>query len=118
MNSRFRLTGPKLKLSENDVERACLDVLRYRRLFPLRQNSGRFKTADGRWITIGVPGIPDYVIPKFFVEVKRPGGILSDVQRAKIYELDRWWDLKTIVVESVEDLIECLEERAGKITGP
>ena len=42
--ARFRLTGDKLKLSENDVERACLDLLRYRRFYPVRLNSGKFKT--------------------------------------------------------------------------
>lgn len=118
MSGRFRLTSQRIKLSENDVERACLDLLRYRRLYPLRQQSGRFKTSDGRWIRVGVPGIPDYVIPKFFVETKAPGGILSDVQRAKIYELHKHWDIETAVVESVEELIEWLEKRAGKTTGP
>lgn len=116
--SRFRLTSPKIKLSENDVERACLDLLRYRRLYPLRQQSGQFKTSDGRWIRIGVPGIPDYVIPAFFIEVKRPGGLLSEVQRVKIDELNRHWDLETAVVESVEELIAWLGKRAGDRTGP
>ena len=105
----FKLTSPrKLKVVENDVEAAGRDLLRYRRLYPLRQNAGRFKTADNRWITIGEPGIPDYVIPRFFVEFKKPGGQLSQVQRDKIYQLETFWDLETAVVESVEDLLRWL----------
>ena len=74
--SRFRLTSPpKPKLSENDVERACLDVLRYRGYRPVRVPAGKYRTPDGqRWVQIGEPGMPDYVIQQFFLEVKRPGG--------------------------------------------
>jgi len=117
----WHLTSQKIKLSENDVERACLDVLRWRHFYPLRQQSGRFIMADRavvqalqrmgvsyRWITVGEPGIPDYVIPRFFVETKRPGGELSVVQQLKITELKAGWDLDTAVVESVEELVAWL----------
>jgi hypothetical protein len=47
---KFRLQHPRL--SENDVERACLDLLRLRGYWPIRLHAGRFKTPDGeRWIT-------------------------------------------------------------------
>jgi hypothetical protein len=74
-----------LKLSENHVRTACLDVLRAHQWWPIRQHVGRFKTPDQRWVTIGEVGDPDYVVikaPSFFLETKKPGGILSDEQRA------------------------------------
>lgn len=121
MDDEFRLRPPEFKLSENDVERAVLDLLRYHHHYPVRLQSGKFIHADKavieacrrvrvavRWATIGEPGIPDYCIPKCFIEVKRPGGMLSEVQRAKIIELRDHWDLPTWVIESVDELVERL----------
>jgi hypothetical protein len=110
--AQFRLTPPVVKISENDVEQACLDLLRVRHFYPLRQHSGLFKTPDkkSRYIHIGQPGIPDYVIPRYFVEVKRSGGTLSEVQKEKIRTLKEHWDLETAVVESVDELIEWLAQ--------
>lgn len=117
----FRLTPPKIQLSENDVERACLDLLRYHGYYPLRLPAGQALHADKaildvlrragvkpRWIHLGTPGIPDYAIPLGFVEVKRPGGKLSEVQHEMIDHLSRGWSLETAVVESVEELIPWL----------
>src|SRR5215813_10342973 len=53
---RFRLTSPRVKLVENDVERACVDLLRLRGYYVVRLQSGLFRTPDGRWIRIGEPG--------------------------------------------------------------
>lgn len=120
----FRLTPPKIQLSENDVERACLDLLRYHGYYPLRLQSGLALHADKavlealrragikpRFIQLGVPGIPDYAIARAFVEVKRPGGKLSDVQQEMIAHLRAHWNLETAVVESVEELIAWLADR-------
>jgi hypothetical protein len=110
---KFRLKSPRLlQLSENDVRRACLDVLRMHRWWPIRQHVGLFKTVDKRWIRIGENGDPDYVVvkaPSFFVELKRPGGILSDDQIARIQDLKQFYGLETVVVESVEELVEWLD---------
>lgn len=113
--AHFRLTPPRLKLSENDVEKACLDVLRVRHFCPLRLQSGRFWTLDKkRIVTVGEPGIPDYVIPKFFVECKAPGQSVSEVQREKIWTLEKHWGVETAVVESVEELMEWLARKQGR----
>jgi hypothetical protein len=94
MARRFRLTPPQP--SENDVERGCLDLLWYRGYRPVRANSGLFATLDGlcdqcraraRRIRIGEPGLPDYSIPRFMMEVKRPGAKLSREQEEKRVEL-------------------------------
>ena len=82
--ARFHLTSPKVKQLEKHVIEACLDLLWLRDYRPLRQHSGKFKTVDDRWITIGEAGIPDYAVARFMVEFKRPGGGLSPEQEAKI----------------------------------
>jgi hypothetical protein len=125
MANQFRLKAQKLQLSENDVREACLDVLRAHQWWPIRQHVGRFILPDRavleacgkfgvrvRWHTAGEKGDPDYAVlkaPSFFVELKRPGGELSDEQRARIYALRQFYDLETAVVESVEELIEWLD---------
>jgi hypothetical protein len=111
-NPQFRLRPPTLKLSENDVRKACLDVLRLHQWWPIRQHVGLFRTVDGRKITIGETGDPDYVVikaPSFFLETKRPGGELRKEQRDRIDQLRQFYGLQTVVVESVEELIEWLD---------
>lgn len=110
MTNRYKLRPPVVKVSENDVEKAVCDILRLKQLYPLRQHVGLFKTRDDRYITAGERGIPDWCIPRFFVEVKRPGGHLSLEQSAKIDQLRTFWKLETAVVSSPEELIEWLRE--------
>lgn len=106
---RLRPDG-KLKLTEDDVEQQCLDLLGLYRLYPLRLQSGLFVPATReviqalrsqgvkyRLTTVGSPGIPDYVIPRFFLETKSPDGKLDPGQEKKIGELKRFFDLETIV---------------------
>jgi hypothetical protein len=111
---RFQLSGDRLKISENDVRKACLDLLRARRWWPIRQHVGLFNPVGrpSHKISIGEAGDPDYVVvraPSFFLETKRPGGELSDAQRKRIDTLRRFYDLNTIVVESVEELHDWLD---------
>ena len=111
----FRLTPPPVKLVENDIEKACLDLLWRRGYYPVRLHSGRFKTPDDRWITIGEPGLPDYVVVKndFFLETKAPGRKLSPAQVEKIFELEKVRHIDVATVDSVERLVEWLKKRAG-----
>jgi hypothetical protein len=116
MPRRFALTAPRLK--ENDVERACCDFLRLRGYWVIRQQSGLFKTADGRWIRVGEPGVPDYaalhaVYPGFMLEIKRPGGTLSPDQIQKIAELRMGYRLAIAVIDKVEDLLTWLDVHEG-----
>lgn len=116
---RFQLKGDRIQLSENDVRNACLDVLRAHGWWPIRQHVGVF-CPIGRpteVVTIGTKGDPDYLVvraPSFFMETKRPGGRLSDDQRRRIDQLQQFYGLKTVVVESVEQLIEWLENSTRK----
>lgn len=119
--ARFRLTSQKFELSENDVERQCLDLLRYKGYYPVRIAAGRYLMPDcevleacrkcgvkPRWHTVGEPGFPDYVIPGWCMEVKRPGGKLSPDQQLKIMDLERTRDIPCAAVESLDELIDWL----------
>jgi hypothetical protein len=109
--SRFRLTPPRVKLVENDVERACLDLLRLHGYYVVRLQSALLKTPDGRWIRVGEPGLPDYVCVKsdFFLEVKAPGRKLSPAQINKIFELEAC-GFRVATIDSVERLEAWLHE--------
>lgn len=114
---RFRLTAPRVKLAENDVERAAIDLLRLKGYYVVRLQSGLLKTPDGRWIRVGEPGLPDYVCVKtdFFLEVKRPGGKLNAAQVNKIFELEAC-GFRVAAIDSVEHLAAWLsdyEKKAG-----
>ena len=116
---RFTLKGDKIQLSENDVRDACLHVLRAHRWWPVRQHVGLFRPVahPKDVVTIGTKGDPDYLVvkaPSFFLETKRPGGKLSDEQVARIQQLQMFYDLETVVVESVEQLVEWLETSTRK----
>ena|SRR5215831_18282455 len=110
----FRLKAPRVPpLREHHVAQACLDYLRVRGYYPVRLNSGLFKTPDGRWVRVGEPGLPDYMAihpryPGFFLEVKRPGGVLSADQTRKIQEL-RIYRLSVAVIDNVEALVSWLK---------
>ena len=113
MSKRFQLKPPVVRTSENDVRKACLDILRLRHWWPIRQHVGLYKTPDGRWIRIGEVGDPDYVAvkpPSFFLETKRPGGELEPEQIKRISDLKTFYGMDTAVVESVEELIDWLDQ--------
>ena len=123
MSRGFRLTSPKVKLVENDVERACIDLLRARGYYVVRLQSGLFKTPDGRWIRVGEPGLPDYACLKhdFFMECKRPNAKPSPAQIEKVFQLEAAYKIKVATVDRVEHLARWLDEyekeKAGKATG-
>lgn len=111
----FRLKADRIRLSENDVEKSCLDICRYRRYRPFRLQSGLFKTADNRWITIGEKGISDYIVahevyPAFLMEVKRPGLVASDDQTKFANLLWVGYRIPTAIIACVEDLVKFLKE--------
>lgn len=119
--ARFRLTPPRIKLTENDIEKQCLDYLRARGYYPVRLQSGVFPAPDklcdacraaARWITVGEPGIPDYAILKddFFLEVKAPGKQPSPQQIRKAFELVAGYRIRVATVDSLEHLLQWLDE--------
>jgi hypothetical protein len=118
--ARFKLRPPTPpRLNENDVERQCLDALRYRHYRPERLHAGTFKSLDGnRFITGHGRGMPDYVVthalfPAFYLEVKRPGESPSPEQKLKHIELGLD-DLAVVWVDDFELLLVWLAEHQQK----
>lgn len=110
---RFKLTPPKIELSEKDVIRQCTDVLRLRGYWVQRNHVGKFQTIDGRWIKMGPPGIPDYTAiraeyPAIFIEFKRPGKTLRPTQRQRFGEIQEAYRLHAVMIDSLEGLLEYL----------
>lgn len=122
---QFKLTPPP-PLRENDIERACLDLLRYRGYYVMRLHAGTFRTADGkRWIKGVQKGTPDYgclheSFPGFLMEVKRPGADATEDQKQKILEIRLGYHLAIAVVDTVDALEVWLgkHEAAKKIGAP
>lgn len=117
---RFRLRPPSPpRLSENDIERQCLDALRWRHYRPERLHAGRFRSLDGkRFVTLHETGTPDYVVthsvfPAFYLEVKRPGEVPSPEQEIKHGEL-RLFGLAVVWVDGYETLLAWLYQHQEK----
>jgi len=115
----FRLSAPS-RPTENDVERACLQVCQLRGYWPARLHAGTFKSADGkRWIK-GVPkGTPDYALehrlyPGFLLEVKRPGEAATPEQQQKHWEIRAGYRLAICVAESAAELARWLDEHESE----
>ena len=113
----FKLKQPRLpRLSENDVERACIDLLHVRGYFVIRIHCGTFKTVDGRrWVKGAEPGTPDYAAlharwPGFLLEVKRPGETPSPAQKFMHLRLQQGFSLPVAVVDCVEALAAWIKE--------
>jgi hypothetical protein len=114
----FRLRPPRL--SENDVEKICLDILQlHYKVLPVRLHSGRYRSMDDRRvITSGIKlggsgstaGTPDYIVPLFFVETKAEGGRLSREQRLMHQYLLEGWGRETIVADGREALEAGVED--------
>lgn len=116
-DDEFRLRPPEFKLSEKDVTKTCLDMLRWHGYYPLRLHCGKFILPDRavieacrrarvviRWIEGNEAGTPDYCLPQLFIEFKRPGGKLRDTQEAKIPELRDHRGLETLLIEDPDQL--------------
>lgn len=113
MRPRFRLTSQVVRLSENDVERACCDFLRVRGYWIIRQHVGRARYSSGQWVTLCETGTPDYatqhrLYPGFQFEVKRPGAKPTPEQLRKHLEL-RSNGLAVVVVDNAAALIDWLD---------
>jgi hypothetical protein len=113
---KFRLRHPPIpRLSENDVERACIDLLNARNWWVARLHSGTFKSIDGRRFVRGhAKGTPDYAClhhdyPGFLLEVKRPGETPSPDQERKHHELRLGFQLTIATVDNVEALNRWLD---------
>lgn len=100
----FKLTSRAL--TENDVERACLDLLRVRGWLTVRIHTGTFRSFDGQRIIKGAPkGTPDYICahathPAFLLETKRPHGELSAAQQFQRRAIERGYRIPVVKADS------------------
>jgi hypothetical protein len=106
---RFRLKSPRVKLVENDIEKACADFLNLHGYRLERLHAGRFKTLDGRYITGAEPGTPDWVAihgrhRAFYLETKAPGGALSDSQAWMHRVLTAGYRLQVATIDDATEL--------------
>ncbi len=101
---------------EKDIQSAILQLLRLKGYFVWKQNSAGIMKTDGHYIPSQMPGIADIigVDPKgrfVGIEVKRPGGKMSDLQRGFQESVKRNHGLAAVVY-SVDDMIAKLSEWA------
>lgn len=98
---------PTIKVLEKDIQRACLDFLALKRVFAYKQNNVGIKKPNGSYIPAGMIGVADIVAiihgKHWSVEVKRPGGKLSDGQEAFRANVERAGGIYS-VVHSVDEL--------------
>ena len=118
----YRLTPFRPKITEKHVKDACVTLLKLRGYFPLRVHSGRARTLDGKRVmdlSSGMSGLPDFACMtgkgiSFMLELKRPGGCLSNQQLITISHLTQGYGLAVAVVSSVEELARFLNIHEGK----
>ena len=112
--SAYKLTA--LRLNENDIEKACKDVLKIRGWYAVRIHCGRFRSPDlKRWLTGEPPGTPDYFVahelyPAFLLETKRPGTQLTDIQRYRVWEIQQGYRIAFFKADSAHALSLWLDQ--------
>lgn len=115
---RFKLLPQKmrLKMTEDDIEQQCEDLLALGGWLVMRNHSGTFKSPDGRrWIKGHPKGTPDYTCIRgrnsFMLETKRPGEGLSPDQVRRHGELRQFFHVEIVTVDSVEALDAFLKQQ-------
>lgn len=101
-------------VKESEIQKACLDYLRYKRIFCFKASStGIYDPTRGIFRKGTSPGCPDIIaiIRGQFVgiEVKTPKGKLSDVQKSFHENIIESGGI-VMVVHSVEELESDLQE--------
>jgi hypothetical protein len=109
---RFTLRAPRVKIVENDVEKACRDLLAIHGYKVHRLHCGRARFPDGSWVQLEEPGTPDWIAihPQhsgFYLETKRPGAGLSPAQTF-MHRVLAAWRLPVVVVDDVDELARWL----------
>ena len=72
---------------ETEIQDKIMIALSQNKCRVFRQNVGKFLTQDGRWITIGIPGMSDLygtiegTGQSFYIETKTPIGNATEKQK-------------------------------------
>jgi hypothetical protein len=108
-------TGPP-PATENDIEKACLDLLAIRQYFVVRIHCGTFRSADcKRWLKGADKGTPDYIAahalyPAFLLETKRPGAALGPDQVFRVREIQVGYRIAFVKADSARELRVWLDQ--------
>ena len=100
---------------EADVQKQILQFLRYKNIFHYRNNTGAYSDKEsGRYIRFGSKGAGDIIAiypggRYWSIEVKRPGGKLSDDQIEFLLSVRKAGGVGSCV-ESIEDVTKVLED--------
>jgi hypothetical protein len=110
---RFTLRAPRAKIVENDIEKACRDLLALHGYKVHRLHCGRARFPDGSWVALEERGTPYWICihprhPGFYLETKAPGGVLSDARLWMRRILTAGWRLRVAVIDDVAVLAEWL----------
>ncbi len=102
-------------MTEMDILRAIRLALSAHGFCVFRINSGKVKTADGRFFDVGVPkGYPDLTAVKdgkvYFLEVKNETGRVRPEQTHFLQVMREQYGCIAGVVRSVEDALKLVEE--------
>jgi hypothetical protein len=97
---------------ENDVERACQDLLNLGGYKIHRLHCGRARFPDGLWVAVEEQSTPDWIAihpqhPGFYVETKLPRVELSPAQVWMHRVLTTGWRLHVAVIDDLTELAEC-----------
>ena len=102
------------KKEESGIQDKIMIALSQNKCRVFRQNVGKFLTQDGRWISIGIPGMSDLygtiegTGQSFYIETKTPIGKATKEQKNFIKEM-AIVGAKTGFARSVEDAIEIIK---------
>ena len=113
---------------EKDVLRACLDLLRAKKIWCERRNSGVMESATGkgRWVKFGEKGMADiFALPKAhenvvdatlcafptWIECKRPGGGKQSYEQKLFQHIVEAEGHAYLLVDDVQQLADWLSER-------
>jgi hypothetical protein len=121
----FRLTSePAPRFTEAEVIDRCKILLARRGYYLHRNPVGKYRHASsGNFAEFGPAGIPDYLAihrmyPAFFLEFKRPGAKLREVQRTKFGEIQIGYRLAAVMVDSVEELQLFMDGHEARARAP
>ena len=118
----MRQSSAFYKPLESDVLRTCLAVLSLKGVFHWRNNSGAYEQEGGRFVRYGFKGSSDIIALHpdggrlWAIEVKRPGGRLSDAQVSFLRSVRMHGGVAT-VAESPEDVLRSIVDSSATSHG-
>lgn len=109
------ISSPKKRKNEKveaGISKACGDILDARGIWNTRTNSGSVPLAGGGYMKLCRPGTPDRLFVweglTVWLEVKKPGGKLSDDQADTIKKLERAGNI-VFIIDNPDQLIKILD---------